>query len=98
HSSTCSYHHDVRHTDKDHAGAANDNIVVTERRYVGTPGRAMAHYHRDLRHTHLRQDRLVAENAPSKIAVGKKMSLQRKESTRAVTEMNDRKMVLDRDI
>ncbi len=53
---------------------------------------------RDLRHAHLRQRALIAEDAAGVVAVGEEIGLQRQEAARAVAEVHDRQPVLDRDV
>ena len=90
--------HQRRAAEEDRAGAAHDHAVVAQRRDIGAAGRAMAEHQRDLRHAHLRQDRLVAEDAPGIVAVGEQFRLQRQEAAGAVAEMHDRQPVLDGDV
>src|SRR5581483_9519322 len=53
---------------------------------------------RDLLHAHLRQDRLIAEDATSVVAIREQIRLQRQESAGAIAEMHDRQAILDRDV
>ncbi len=52
----------------------------------------------DLRHAHLRQRRLVSEDAPGEMAVGEELGLQRQEAAGTVAEMHDGQAVLDGDV
>ena len=58
----------------------------------------MAHNDSYLRNSHLRQDRLIAEDSSSIVAVGEEFGLKREKAARAVAEMDDRQTVLNRDI
>ncbi len=58
----------------------------------------MAKHDGDLRNAHLRENRLVAENAPGKIAIGENVGLEWEKAARAVAQVNDRQPVLDRDV
>ncbi len=73
-------------------------LVVAQRRDVGAAGRAVAEHHRDLRHAHLRQGALVAEDAPGGVPVGEQLGLQRQEAAGAVAQVDHRQPVLDGDV
>ena len=90
--------HQRRSAEEDGAGAAHDHIVFAQRRNIGAARGAMADHQRDLRHAHLRQDRLVAEDAPGIIAVGEQFGLRRQEAARAVADVDHRQPVLDGDV
>src|SRR5271156_2527813 len=90
--------HERRPAEEDGAGAANDHVVFAQCRHVGAARRAMTEHDGNLRNAHLRENRLIAENAPGEIAIGEDVGLQREKAARTIAQVNDRQPVLDRDV
>src|SRR3546814_2802579 len=75
--------HQRRTAKEDRALFAHDDAFIAHRRHVGTAGRTRTHHHRDLRDIERAHPRLVVENPPEVLAVGKHLVLQRQERARS---------------
>ncbi len=62
---------------KDRALLVDDDCLVRHRRHIGAARGAGPHHHRDLRDPGRRHTRLVEEDSPEMVAVGKNLSLVR---------------------
>ena len=69
--------HQGRPAQKDRPLALDDDRFVGHRRHIGAARGARAHDQRDLRHPSRRQPRLVVEDPPEMVAVGKHLVLRR---------------------
>jgi hypothetical protein len=90
--------HQRRAAEEDRALALHDDGLVAHRRHIGATGGARAHHHSDLRNPKRRQRRLIVEDAPEVLAVGKHLSLVRQVGTAGVDKIDARKPVLARDL
>ena len=67
--------HQRRAAEKDGALLAHDDGFIRHRRHVSAPGGAASHHRRDLRHPRRRHARLIVEDAPEMVPVGKDLGL-----------------------
>src|SRR5580704_42804 len=86
-----------RPREKYRALVPHDDGLIAHGRHVGAACRAAAHDERHLRDAACRQLRLIEEDAPEVIPVGKHLILQGQESTARVHEVHTRKRMLERD-
>ena len=90
--------HQRRPRQKNRPLLAHDDVLVAHRGHVRAARRATAHHHRDLRDAHRRHPRLVVEDAPEVVAVGKHLRLQRQKRAARIDQVNARQPILDRDL
>ena len=90
--------HQRRPAEEDRAGAADDDGLVAHRGDVRAAGRARPHDERDLRDPGRRHPRLVVEDPPEVVAVGKDLGLERQERAARIDEVDARQPVLERDL
>ena len=86
--------HERRAADEDRARALDDDRLVAHRRHVGAARGARAHHAGDLRDALRRHPRLVVEDPPEVLAVGKDLGLERQERAARVDEVDARQVVL----
>ena len=86
-----------RSREKDRALVADDDGLVGHRRHVRAAGGARAHHAGDLRHAGGGHVRLVVENPPEMIAVGKHFVLARQMRAARVDEIDARQAILECD-
>ena len=80
--------------DEDRARALDDDRLVAHRRHVRAARGARAHHGGDLRDALRRESRLVVEDPPEVVAVGKHLGLEREERAAGVDEVDARQAVL----
>ena len=90
--------HQRRTAEKDRALLADDDGLVAHRRHVGAARRARAQYRRHLRNALGAHGRLVVEDPPEMLAVGKHLVLARQEGAAGVDEVDARQPILQRDL
>ena len=90
--------HERRAAEEDRARSLDDHRLVAHGRHVGPAGGAAAHDERDLRDPERGHPRLVVEDPPEVIAVGKDVRLQRQERAARVHQVHARQPVLERDL
>ncbi len=76
----------------------DDHHLVAHRGHVGPARRARAEHERDLGNAGRRHARLVEEDAPEVLAVGKHVGLERQERAAGVDEVDAGQAVLERDL
>ena len=90
--------HERRTREEDRALVLHDDGLVRHRGHVRAARRARAEHGRDLRKTRRAHARLVVEDAPEVVAVGKDLGLQRQERAARVHEVDRREGVLQGDL
>ncbi|MCY1182722.1 hypothetical protein D9M73_232950 [compost metagenome] len=90
--------HQRRPAEEDGAVPPHNYAVVRQRGHVRPAGGAMPEHDGELGNTHLREDRLVSENAPGVVAVGEKFSLQGQKASGAVAQVDHGQAVFDGNI
>ena len=90
--------HERRSAEEDRARALDDDRLVGHRRHVGAARRARSHDHGDLRNALGRHARLVEEDPPEVIAIGKDLGLQRQKRAARIDQVDARQPVLERDL
>ena len=80
--------HQRRAGEKDGALLADDDALVRHRREICAAGGARAHHHRDLRNAGGGQIRLVVENPPEVVAVGKHFILSRQKRAAGIHQID----------
>ena len=76
-----------RPAEKDRPLPAYDDQLVRHRRHIGAPRRTRAHDEGDLRNAGRREARLIVEDAPEMIAVGKDLVLGRQKRPARIDEI-----------
>ena len=87
-----------RPAQKDRSLSLDDDGFVAHRGNVRAAGGARSHHRGDLRDALARHARLIVEDAPEVIAIGKDVGLQRQERAARIDQVDARKMVLLRDL
>ena len=90
--------HQRRAGEEDRALVAHDHALVAHRRDIGAAGGARAHHAGDLRDPQRAHLRLVEEDPPEVVAVGKHLGLVRQVGPAAVDQVEARQPVLARDL
>ncbi len=83
-----------RTAEENRAVPFHDDRFVAHRGNVRAAGGARTHHRGDLRDALARHARLIVEDAPEMIAIGKDLGLQRQERAARVDQINARQMVL----
>ena len=79
-------------------GSAHDDVLVGHRGHVGAAGGAHPEHHRHLRNGERGHHRLVVEDPPEVLLVGKDLRLERQEDAARVHQIDRRQAILERDL
>src|SRR5688500_10400652 len=84
-----------RTAEKNGSSVLDDDRFVGHRRDIGTSGRARSHHHSNLRDALGGHPRLIEEDAPKMVAVGKHLGLEGQERAAGIDEVYAGQSILE---
>ena len=89
--------HERRAAEEDRALITHDDRLVAHGRHVGAAGGARPHHDGNLGNAARRELRLVVEDAPEVVAIGKHLVLQRQECAAGINQIQTGQVIFERD-